>query len=340
MPVAIFGDRSCGKTVFLSLLYESQVRYANLASNKGIGEFKFTTEPQFARVMGDIRNDLMQGNWADSTLKGTLSKYSFKYGFRKAIPGGTSPSEKFQILDFTVYDIAGEDLDILRSLDAFSKTAQSGDKIAEFDFSLVSDSFRKLLDCNVFVFLLDLSRLNAKPRTDKHREMKSYDIFMATLISAISKYKSIKFKKDEEQSKIYPVFIMTKFDVLDKKILEGLKIPTTYKDLGSGGWLNRSKISRKEYCDIIMRNFYQDTMALAKGGALMNISFDKAGFFFSQVATELNQDGEEIPKMINIQGVPMLAYSDSEYQDFIDYFRIIVKKMADGELDAQEFRRD
>ena len=340
MPVAIFGDRSCGKTVFLSLLYETQVRYANSADNKGYGEFKFTTEPQFEKTLGDIRTDLMHGHWADSTLKGTLAKYSFKYGFRKLIPGGLKPSDKFDTLDFTVYDIAGEDLDILRSLDAFAKSVQSSDKIKEFDFNLVSESFRKLLNCNVFVFLLDLSKINAAPRSEKHREMRNYDVFMATLISAISKYKAVKFKQEDVKAKIYPVFVLTKFDVLDKNVLTGLKLPTDFQNLESRGWFKGSKTTRESYSETVMRSFYGDTMALARGGALRNVSFDKAKYFFSQVETELNEDGEEIPKVVKVEGIPRLMYADEEYRGFIDHFRTVIKDMNDGEISEQEFRRD
>jgi len=341
MPVAIFGDRSCGKTVFLSLLYHSQIRYSNSKDNKGVGQFKFTTEPQFASTMGSLNSDLISGLWADSNLKGTLAKYSFKYGFRKLVPGGTAPSDKFDIIDFTVFDIAGEDLDIIRSLETFAKTMPSTDRIQEFDFNLVSESFRKLLDCNVFVFLLDLSKINAQPRTPKQRELMDYDNFMATLISAISKYKSKKYDKNDEKGKIYPVFMLTKFDVLDKKILSDLHLPESYGDLDKkkrpifGG----GRTTRDQYVKEIMRRFYPHTMALASGGILANVDFDKAAYFFSQIVTDLNDDGDEIPKVKRIDGVPTLLYSEDEYRGFIDYFKKIVKKMSDGEMADQEFSR-
>lgn len=343
MPVAIFGDRSCGKTVFLSLLYESQVRYTNDAENIGPGEFRFTTDPSFEKILGDIRTDLMSGQWADSTLKGNLSKYKFKYGYKKTISIGSKAHSKYDILDFTVYDIAGEDLDILRSLEQYRESITSGTYKGEFNFDSLSESFRELLKCNVLVFLIDLSKINAEARTERFKEMRNYDVFMATLISAVSKYKSEVFRSNEDKAKIYPVFILTKFDLLDPEIVKLNNWPIEFSDLETekrgflGSMLKSKSFTKEDFAKAILSKYYGDTIALAKGGALANVSFDKAAYFFSEIHTEQNENGEIIPKLIKIKGKPELDYSDEEYRGFIDRFREIANKMADEVKDEQEF---
>ncbi len=343
MPVAIFGDRSCGKTIFLSLLYESQVQYTNDVENVGPGEFRFITDPSFEKILGDIRTDLKTGQWADSTLKGNLAKYTFKYGYKKYISVGSKSSAKYDIMDFTVYDIAGEDLDILRSLEQYRESITSGTYKGEFNFDSLSDSFRELLRCNVLVFLIDLSKINAEARSERFKEMLNYDVFMATLISAVAKYKSQVFKTNEDAAKIYPVFFLTKFDLLDKEIIKQNGWPTTYKSMDRekrgfiGKLIGDKDMTKEDYARAILCKYYGDTMALSKGGAIANVSFDHASYFFSEIRTEQNEDGDNIPKLISVKGMHMLDYSSEEYRGFIDRFRELSKKMPDEVKDEQEF---
>jgi hypothetical protein len=343
MPVAIFGDRSCGKTIFLSLLYESQIRYTNSKENVGAGEFRFTTDPSFTSIFGNIRTNLTKGQWADATLKGNLGKYKFKYGYRRMISVGSEASSRFDIMDFTVYDIAGEDLDILRSLEQYRESIATGTYKGEFDFNSLSTSFQELLKCNVLVFLIDLSKINSEARSERFIEMRNYDVFMATLISAVSKYKSIVYEKDEKKAKIYPIFILTKYDLLDKNILKMNNWPETYRDLpsektGIRGIFKSKEMTKEEFAKDILIKYYGDTMALSKGGAIANVPFDKAGFFFSEINTEQNEDGEIIPKLIKVKGSVVLDYSDNEYRGFIDRFRKIANEMPDEVKEDQEFR--
>ncbi|HSV42663.1 MAG TPA: hypothetical protein VLH13_04550, partial [Methanomassiliicoccales archaeon] len=214
----------------------------------------------------------------------------------------------------------------------------------EFNFESLSTSFQELLKCNVLVFLIDLSKINAEARSEKFVEMRNYDVFMATLISAVSKYKSQVFDKDEAMAKIYPMFVLTKFDLLDREIIKMNGWPETFEDLKSekrgllGGIFKEKSMTKEDFALEIMAKYYKDTMALSKGGAIANVSFDKAGFFFSQIHTEQNEDGEIIPRLIKVKGSHELDYSDSEYRSFIERFREIAHKMPDEVKEEQEFR--
>ncbi|MDD1771980.1 MAG: hypothetical protein LUQ09_03585 [Methanomassiliicoccales archaeon] len=344
MPVAIFGDRSCGKTIFLSLLYESQVRYTNSRENSGPGEFRFTTDPSFTSIFGNHRTNLMKGQWADATLKGNMAKYKFKYGYRRFFAVGEKASSRFDIMDFTVYDIAGEDLDILRSIEQYRESISTGTYKGEFNFDSLSTSFQELLKCNVLVFLIDLSKINAEARSERFIEMRNYDVFMATLISAVSKYKSQVYDKDEDKAKIYPVFVLTKFDLLDKEIIKANGWPDTFDDLGNDERGLRAMLKKKadftkeDYAKEILMKYYKDTMALSKGAAIANVSFDRSAYFFSEIHTEQNEDGEVIPRLRTEKGSHELDYSYDEYKGFIDRFREIAHKMPDEVKEDQEFR--
>ena len=335
MAVAILGDRGCGKTVFLSLLYETQVNYTTETK----GDFRFISSPGYVNTMGKIINDVTMGGWPEATLKGLLSKYWFLYGYRKPVF-----KNKFDTVKFTIYDIAGEDVNIIDEL----ITPYNEGGLDSISYEDLPGGLRTLLDCNVLVFLIDGSRINAEPRSETYKEMMEYDTFMATLISIVADYKSKKLGELNEKDKLYPVFIMTKFDTIGKKIFDSLKIPSHFPvdtdklmDRVPGRDLlleDRNLKRRREYAETIMKSYYRQTLALKYGGKLLNVDFDRAGNFFSEIKTELDEDGGLAPKLISKDNTTYrIDYSYLEYRAFIEYFRDIARKMPDEVKDEQEF---
>jgi len=333
MPVAILGDRGCGKTVFLSLLYDAQVEY----TNKTKGKFRFYANPGFTNTMGKVINSMATQNWPEATIKGLLAKYWFLYGYQNMLG-------KYNTLKFTVYDIAGEDVNIVNDLIAPYK---SGGGIESINYDDLPDGLKTLLDCNVLVFIIDLSRINAEPKSEEFKRMLSYDTTMATLISLVAEYKAKKAcGLSEEQRKLYPLFVFTKFDMVEKKIFDGLKLAPKYPRLEKkpidivGGWFDlqsKSFIERIEYGDVLMEAFYRQTLALKRGCPLVNVDFDKSAYFFSEIQTEKDEDGLPVPSIV-LEGVKArLKYSIDEYKAFINYFKEIADKMHDEVREEQEF---
>lgn len=269
------------------------------------------------------------GDWPEATLKGTLAKYWFYYGYRKIMP-----PNKYDTIKLTVYDIAGEDVNVVDELiNPFM------DSSGNIPYSDLSEGLRTLLDCNVLVFLIDGSRINAEPRSKPYEEMLRYDTFMATLISIVADYKSRNAKELGERNKIYPVFVITKFDMIDKKIFEKLSIEEKYPRYEKN-FFGMRKDKKKIYAEKIISAFYPQTLALKHGGKLVNVNFDKAGYFFSDMKTELNDDGIISPSLITRDSADFrIGFSYNEYKDFIIYFRDIAKSMPDEVKDEQEFNK-
>ena len=319
MAVAILGDRGCGKTVFLSLLFQTQVTY----TDESEGDFRFISSPGYVNTMGKIANGMKMGNWPEATLKGLLAKYWFLFGYRKMFP-----PNKYDTVKFTIYDIAGEDVNIIDELIApYQEEGASG-----IVYEDLPDGLRTLLDCNVLVFLIDASRINADVRSEEYESMMAYDTFMATLISIVAEYRSKKVGELKEKGKLYPVFLMTKFDMIDRKIFEALKIPPK-PPLPDKKYTKK----RKAYAEKIMKSFYEQTLALKYGGKLINVDFDKAGYFFSQIKSEVSEDGEDVPAITEENAKSRIDYSYKEYRAFIEYFRGIARQMPDAVKDEQEF---
>ncbi len=330
MPVGIVGDRGSGKSVFVSLLATTAINYSNSTEGK---EFRYRTSPGFTRKTGEIMTSLKMGTWPSATLKGTLSKYNFSFGFRKHLAGLERLVNPYDVMNFSIYDISGEDVQIIKQI---SKSLGGGGSDLNFVEDLPSN-LRTILDCHVLVFLLDGGKITSEARSKRYQDMLDYDTVMATLISLVATYKAQKARQTKSEAKIYPAFIITKFDLIDPKILGAIGLSTQYALIAARGGRalsnlfrdNESK-ERAEYGTKLMDKFFGHTLAQIRGSRLIDVDFDKARYFFSHVRTELNEDGMPIPTLRSDQGVSHeLNYSDTEYMEFIKYLGQIAKKSPD-----------
>jgi len=323
MAVSVMGDRACGKTTFIGLLYAAQIEYTNNLVNKEA--FKFTADPHIAAYMGEMYNQLRIGRWPDATIKGHSSKISFLFGYKRTmgkaaqkmpLPSWISRrkwAKPYSTLQFCVYDVAGEDVqDIIRTPDGYLSEE-------------IPDEAKDLLESRVLVFLIDAQKISAKVRSKAYMKMINYDKEMATLISLIASYNSK--KTDPLQRKIYPVIVFTKFDMVPRSTLQDMGLPDTLPKV-------KDQKARREYAETIMRRFYRQTLAYLKGGALKGVSFDEAAYIFSSVNTEFDEEqGFESPKMKGDE----VDYSYGEYAAFITHFRRIANEMPDEIKEAQDF---
>ena len=323
MPTAIIGDRACGKTTFLGLLYAAQINYTNMATDRET--FKFTADPQVAGYMGEMYNQLRMGGWPDATVKGQSSKISFLFGYKRMMGQAAQRiplprwvkiktwAKPYSTLKFTVYDVAGEDVqDIIRTPDGYLSED-------------IPDEAKDLLESRILILLIDAQKISAKVRSKPYMKMINYDKEMATLISLIASYNSK--KTDPLERKIYPAIVFTKFDMVPKATLQEMGLKDVYPPL-------KDQKSRKNYAETIMRRFYKQTLAYLRGGVLKGVSFDEAAYFFSEVETGFNEDlGIESPMMKGDE----VNYSYPEYEAFINYFRKIANNMPDEVKESQEF---
>jgi hypothetical protein len=188
------------------------------------------------------------------------------------------------------------------------------------------------------VFLIDGSKITAEARGSKrYQDMLDYDTVMATLISLVATYKAQRARTSRDEVKLYPAFVITKFDVIDPKILHEIGLSADYTvmatKVGRGISIlfrdNESK-ERAEYGTKLMDKFFGHTLAQIRGSKLMNVDLDKARYFFSQIKTQMSEDGMPIPSLKSEHGIAHeLNYSDSEYLEFIKYLGQVAKKSPD-----------
>ena len=345
MPVGIVGGRGSGKTVFVSLLAQSAIYFSNTTAGDA---FRYYTEPAFTNVTGQIMAELKQQRWPPLTLKGNLSEFNFHFGYNRLFAGWTEgvlkklPGHKvlpanlrYNIVRFNLYDIAGEDVEQVKYV---AENARSRNSVLVDE---LPEDLRTILDCNVLVFLIDAKKISVDPSDSKYKEMLEYDNLMANLMSLVALYKSTKSKG---KTTIYPIFVLTKFDGIDRKAMTSVGLK---EDVGS--WIRHldettrrvydpAQKERNEYANRIMTKFFGHTEALKTGGRLKGINLDKGAFFFSFIRTEKGKDGFPIPKLVSPDRVSYeLDYSTTEYEAFIRHFGKIAGKIRDKDEEPGQY---
>jgi len=345
MVVGIVGGRGLDKTVFLGLLGATAINYAVEAK----GHFRYFTTPEIAVVICNIVENLMSSKHygkCPSELSPSLSEYRFWFGysstftralnrlyedveslnnFIKGLPRiEIGRGESFNIIEFNVYDISGEDIYIIRRLVHAAK--EQGASVID----MMPENLRSLLDCDVLVMIIDASIVTTDINDPKYREMIMYDDLMATLISLVSVYKSIVYDvtRPRKLYKLYPVFVFTKFDAIDTKVLRALGISDNVHEWFARYGMNRRLIHEK-LIDF-MRKFFLHTTSTMYHVHLMGVELGRFETFASYLMTEFNpEEGMPVPKVVKApDGVSHeLVYSRSEYRRFIDYFGSIAGKI-------------
>ena len=281
--VVILGDKGCGKTVFLTLLYEAQIEYTMDTR----GDFRFYAEPELTMVMGMASNSMRMGIWPDDRVKKSIEGKWILLGFRNSLTGYTT----IKLM--------------------LSSGLEGDDELMEYD---------NILNSDMFVFLIDVSKMGSEPKSDVYRSMMKYDDFVAKFLKRIGEYK-YRRKETKKSIQIYPVFVFTKFDTINPKVLSSLGL----KSKPPSPLIKKNWDKRIKYAEKLLKEFYPETFSFKYRNKLINTYFNKAGYFFSCVRTEISEDGEIIPKLKLREGSGGTSYeidfSKEEYKGFIEYIR-------------------
>ena len=334
LTVGIIGGRGTGKTIFVSLLATTAINYAVETKE----HFRYYTYPEFTTIVHDIVGSLKLRKWPPATLKGSLTEYRFWFGYSRLFSGILNKfydnienlvglikrleiprRELYNIIEFGVYDVSGEDVDIIFRAAALAK--ERGLSVLE----MIPENLKAILDCDVLVFLIDSSKITTDNSDPRYKEMLDYDGLMASLMSLVALYRSSKY--GVKAGKLFPVFVFTKFDTVDKKVLRALGIPDNFER-----WFLEKSKDRKEINERLtefMKKFYQHTLAIVYGGTIMSVELERARVFVSYLLTDLSEEGISVPRVVRApDGISYeLVYSRSEYIRFIDYFGKIANEI-------------
>src|SRR3989442_732708 len=236
MPCALLGDRASGKTTFLGLLYAAQVRYGTGVQD----DFRFHAPMASLGMMSAVYEGMKDGRFPSATLKEEITELGFIFGYLRKIVGKLpyyirqqNWAHPFSTLRFSAYDVSGEDIE-------------------EFIDSGIASRplIQQLLKSVVVGVLVDCSKMTTEIDTPVYKKMLRYDSTVAKLIVAFQTYKKQEYDrlKDSgihpEPPRIYPVFVMSKFDTLHDDVLARLGLHRGFPE---------RKRQRKEYPEALLR---------------------------------------------------------------------------------------
>src|SRR5439155_27239230 len=85
--------------------------------------------------------------------------------------------------------------------------------------------------------------------------------------------------------RIYPAFVLSKFDTLKDDVLARLGLHRAFPD---------NKRARKDYAEALLRVFVPQTLSQTRGGKIAGVSMDKAAYFLSWDRTEQHEGMEPV----------------------------------------------
>ncbi len=335
MPVSIVGGRSSGKSVFVALLLNTAINYS--VNNKNY--FRVYRDPLTCTVTGEMLTSLKKSLWPPATIKGSLLEYNFSFGysniFTRTLLAAKEEVEKqlvklrertvtrgelFNTVNFKLFDVAGEDVEMLSRYLEESKS--SGVPLSES----VAPSLLSALNSDVIVFLIDSEKIAADRKDPRYDEMLKYDTLMSSLISYIGKYRS---RYDKGKKQLFPVFVLTKFDAIDPSIKKGVGVPVPEEYIQWVDKLSNDRHLRWKFFNNFAKTFFRSSLSQIYGASLVGTEMQDAPIFISYALTELNEDGILVPKVVKKGQANELIYSETEYKSFIQYFGKIANKISD-----------
>ena len=298
MNIAIIGDKATGKATFLVLLYAAQIRYSEISE----GDFRFYINPKSINAISAEYNRMQMGDWPSDKLVKEIVKVSFLHGHsKKSSTKGflnifKKPKSTPTIsLNFSLYDYSDAELSNMINTNTIS-------------FMNISTKVELLLASRVIVILIDSSKIQRSKfyNHSMEKKYKNNDLFISNILFNISRY---------NRKKIHPIFVFTKFDLINKKVLSDIKL---LKKPPDKNYLDKRNI----YAERIMFKYYPNTLKLVKENRRIN--YEAGIYFFSSISTTKNSDGTESPALKKSKEVGyILDCSYPEYIGFIEYIEKI-----------------
>src|SRR3989442_10772264 len=145
--------------------------------------------------------------------------------------------------------------------------------------------------------------MRADMDTPAYKKMLRYDRTVAKLLVAFQTYKRQEYDRlkdsgvNTDPPRIYPVFVLSKFDTLRDDVLARLGLHRGFPE---------DKRQRKEYAEALLRVFVPQTLSQIRGGKVAGVSMDKAAYFLSWVRTETQEGMDPVgqPRIVRTGFAP------------------------------------
>lgn len=294
----VLAERGAGLTTFVGLLYTAQVRLGTELTD----EFRFSADHESIRRIAAIYGELGDGRFPEHDADWEEHPLSFVFGFRRgrfARMARSSASEdgEFDTVRVQVGGIPADEVAELNSHDA-----------------VLSAGTRRLLRSPVVIPLVDAGWLSDDPAGIGGLPMLRYDHTLAGTLTLLGKW--LAAARRPKDRRMYPIFIVTKFDRATPETLKSLHAP-------AGDPESWPADERQALGGRILQRYFPETAKVlaAKWDGAPTIR--PPVWFFSSVRTE-ERDGET--RILRRSRSPLGGW-EPEYP-FVEY-RTLIERIAE-----------
>lgn len=263
----VLGERGCGLTTFVGLLYTAQVRLGTESSD----QFRFHADRESILQMEAVYGELGSGRFPATDVDWERNPLSFVFGFRRGhaawFAGGRgSGKHGFSAVRFQVGGMPAESVAELRDHDA-----------------VLDGATLRLLKSPIQIPIVDGAWLVPDRSSTAGLPLARYDQHLAATLDLLHKF--LAADQDRRARQMFPVFVVTKFDRVRPETLRGLGAPASPPH----EW---APDVRQTVGTRILSGYLPATGEFLSGAAQDGVRLAEPAWFFSGLKTE--ERGDEI----------------------------------------------
>jgi len=296
MPqVVIVGDRDSGRTTFLGLLYVAQVQSGSDRADR----FRFHSTFESMEEITVLFQRLMSGGFPDSATKEGIREMRVHLGYRGR---GRGVLSRLRSRAWSPDSVATFRFILSRTLD---------DEVSGFlhGSSVANGRLSDILEGDAMAILVDSTKLGVNGEEPPEGAIERYDVAVEAFLTAIQRWRA-----RGGRSRVYPVFVLTKFDGIRPEVLRAAKVDD------SPPQADRTA-ERAKYGEALLGRNLPKTFKKLAPGEKGGLEFARPTYFFSWVRTEAASSGR--PGKIRLRRTASFGwepdYSKEEYVALLEH---------------------
>ena len=263
----VLGEKGCGLTTFVGLLYTAQVRLGTENSD----EFRFHAERESIRQMEAVYGELGAGRFPAADFDWERNPLSFVFGFRRGRAAwfagrGRAEDQGFATVRFRVGGMPAEAVSELRDHDA-----------------VLDASTLRLLRSPIQIPIIDGAWLVPDRLGIGALPLARYDQHLAGTLDLLRQF--LAANRDRRARQMFPMFVVTKFDRVPPSTLQALEAPAG----PPGGWTAAARLA---VGGRILRGYLPATSEFLTRAKNDGVRLSDPDWFFSGLRIE--EHGDEV----------------------------------------------
>ncbi|MFY9716805.1 MAG: hypothetical protein WAK40_02575 [Thermoplasmata archaeon] len=305
----VVAARGTGLSTFLGLLYTAEVRLGSERAD----EFRFHVDRDSIRRLEGIYGELGDGRFPESEVDWGRTPLTFLFGFkrsglRRVLPRGATPDLEFRPFRVEIGGLATEEVAELSGSDA-----------------VLESTTRRLLASRILMPIVDATTIPDEAGVSDRR-ITLEDRHLARTLDLVLRFVSA--ERDRRARRLFPLFVMTKSDLLSEAAAHRLGAPR-------GPPPSWSPEARAAFGARVLSELLPETARVLSEGRRRRVEIAPPTWFYSEVVTEERSGFRIRRRWKSPVGGWEPEYPFEEYHALLDRLGDIAYRLPDSpELEA------